>query len=520
MKKISLLLILSLAATLAVKAQKLPGTADSSFNGNGFSLIPAQEKSSTLVTGYLDTAGKPILIGGSQNLQFKWSIGSTRINTDGKLDLSYKNNGYGLIDFDPESNESEYDAFVTSDGGVLHAAAYHGPNGLDMMIYKTSINGTFDLNYGLSGFWKQEIDPGYERPIKIIEDQNGFTLVLGEIPFGPKTIYLARFFPYGGLDSSFGVDGKVLLKPLNESNNAVALIERPQGGYYIICNTDPSGNGKVTVMSISKNGNYNIDLGGPGEIQFQYNKLSTRATSVKYLNGSLIIAGEYDSPQGNTDGFITRLEMDGTINTTFNQTGFNFIRRSFDNPADEEVRDMIISEDSSIFVISVSTLDSNLLIISRFQSDGNVYGQFGNIGGHHHTYLPGSGLANSGIGKLLLDEEKERLYLLGHPSQFNQGVFAYAVYTGKFAEKGGPSSIKGASKLALRLYPNPANQSVRLDLPIEELTVEVFSLQGQRIAQYKNINQFDVSVYTNGTYFVVAHSAGAVYSSRLQIINH
>ncbi len=454
-----------LSTAIAAQAQKLPGTADSSFNSNGFKKVNYGDQTSLVSSAYLDNNGKPVLVGSSMNLQFKWSIGMARLNTNGTLDASFKNNGTSIIDVDPGSNEGIYDAFLSSSGTLWGAGNITGPNGPDMLLIKADQDGVMDLTFANAGFFSLEVYSGYELATQVIEDKNGKVLVLGNAPNGLAKMFLVRVNPNGTIDSSFGGDGIVLLDPLDENNTPVALMERPQGGYYVVSTTSGNGSSKVSIVSVSQNGNYNIDLGGPGEIQFQYQNMDTRAKTAAYHNGSIYVAGDFDGLNGNADGFITRIETDGTINTSFNQTGFNLILTTLANTADEFVKDMVIASDSSIFVSTISFKDSNMLIISRFQPDGNVSGSFGNNNGRHHVYLPESGYPDFAITEMLLDQTTKRLYIMGDPNDgASDFVFAYAVYTGEFAipDNTGLNSVKNT----LAVFPNPSTGTLSIDVDL------------------------------------------------------
>lgn len=499
------------------QAQKLPGTADSSFNLNGFKKVNYGDNTSLVSAAYLDDNSKPVMVGSYLNAQFKWSIGMARLNQNGTLDATFKNNGTSIIDIDPATNESLNDAFLTSTGTLWGTGNMPGPNGTDLMIIKADQDGILDVNFANSGFFSLEIYSGYEVATHIIEDKNGKVLVLGNVPMGLTKMFMVRINPNGTIDSSFGGDGIVFIDPLDENNTPIALMERPKGGYYVVSNTTGNGASKVSIVSVSNNGNYNIDLGGPGEMQFQYQNKDTRASAAAYHNGSIYVAGDFDGPNGNSDGYITRIETDGTINTTFNQNGFNLILRTLANTADEFVKKMVIADDSSIFVSSISFTDSNMMIISRFQPDGNVKGSFGNSG-HQHVYLPEGGYPDFDITALLLDQTSKRLYIMGDPSDGSNGfVFAYAVYTGEFASSGNTAVAKTETK-NVSIYPNPAQNQVSLDLEGEGSKIEVYTLQGQLIAQVTNTNRLDVSAYQNGIYLILAYTNEGIYSGKLQII--
>ncbi|MHB1277437.1 MAG: T9SS type A sorting domain-containing protein [Bacteroidia bacterium] len=505
-----------LSTAVAAQAQKLPGTADSSFNSNGFKKVNYGDQTSLVSSAYLDNNGKLVMVGSSMNAQFKWSIGMARLNTNGTLDVSFKNNGTSIIDVDPANSEGINDVFLSGSGILWGAGNMAGPNGTDMVLIKADQDGVLDVSFANSGFFSLEVSTGYELATHVIEDKNGKVLVLGNAPVGLAKMFLVRVNPNGTIDSSFGGDGIVLLDPLNENNTPVALMERPQGGYYVVSTTTGNGSTKVSIVSVSQNGNYNIDLGGPGEIQFQYQNLPTRASAAAYHNGSIYIAGDFDGPNGNSDGYITRMETDGTINMTFNQTGFNRILTTLANTADEFVKDMVIAEDSSIFVSTISFQDSNMVIISRFQPDGNVNGSFGNNNGRHHVYLPESGYPNFAITALLLDHTAKRLYIMGDPNDgAGDFMYAYAVYTGEFATPNNTGLNSAINTLAI--FPNPSSGTISIakELSGDERLL-LLDMQGRIVMNEATSNTVTLKEeLKNGVYFLKLISNNETYTAKV-----
>ncbi|HCS19126.1 MAG TPA: hypothetical protein DIW47_00940 [Bacteroidetes bacterium] len=507
-----------LSTAIAAQAQKLPGTADSSFNSNGFKKVSYGESTSLVSSAYLDDNGKPVFVGSSMNAQFKWSIGMARLNKNGTLDATFKNNGTSVIDVDPGGSEGIYDAFLSGSGNLWGVGNISGPNGSDMLLIKADQDGVMDVNFANSGFYSLEVDPGYELATHVLEDKNGKVVVLGNAPNGLKSMFLVRVNANGTIDSSFGGDGIMMLDPLGENNTPVALMERPQGGYYVVATTSGNGSTKISVVSVSGNGNYNIDLGGPGEIQFQYQNMPTRASAAAYHNGSIFIAGEFDGPNANYDGFITRLETDGTINTSFNQTGYNLILTTLANTADEFVKDMVISDDSSIFVSTISFKDSNMLIISRFQPDGNVSGSFGNNSGRHHVYLPEAGYPDFDITTLLLDQTSKRLYVMGEPNDgASDFMFAYAVFTGEFAIPDNTGLITTAK--SMEIFPNPTSGSLYVNMELSgNERMLVVDMQGRIVMNEAATNSITLNQdLENGVYFLKLISNNETYTAKVVV---
>lgn len=520
-------LILSTAAFLLsgfLYGQKLPGTADSTFKGNGYGIYDFADKHAQLGSGFVGQNGKLVVIGGSIDNSNKWDAGLTRVNLDGSPDMSFRlNSGPSHIDFNSGENDFFKCFARSSDGGVVAVGGYTGQNGTDLLIVKFNEEGTVQTNFGFNGVNRFEISTGYEVATHVIVDQNNRTVILGNLPTIEKKMFMIRLFPYGGIDSSFAKDGVLLLDPLDRNNIPVALMERPKGGYYVVCNTTGNSESLISVVSVSNNGNYNIDLGGPGMVNLKVDGNDASASDAAYHNGSIFICGDYDGPQGNNDGFLARLETDGTWNSTFAGNGLARIVHNLANPYDEEVSSMVIAPDSSIFIVSTaSTPDTTTLIQSRFKSDGNVEGLYGNKNGSHYDFAIADSVYDFTLYDLVLDTGARRLYILGNQSAPNQsGFFIYATYTGEFKQASGGGGTSGIHQKAsqLRVYPNPASTWLQLELPESEgLEVQLFDLKGT-VVMRTNSSLVDVKDLKSGIYFIRAVQNNQLYTAKIQVLD-
>ncbi|MBI1223012.1 MAG: T9SS type A sorting domain-containing protein [Bacteroidetes bacterium] len=513
--------VTALLSSSILLAQKLPGTADSTFHTNGYGVYSFGDKSAQAVKGVIDKNGQLIVMGGSLNAQFKWDVGLSRYQMNGSEDMSFRMNaGPSHIDFNNLNSDFVHAIAKTQNGDIIAAGGFTGPNGADLMVAKFNQDGIVQINFGLNGVFKMEVDPGYEVATDILEDKDGKIVILGNIPATQKKMFVLRLNPNGVLDSTFDKDGILLLNPQNLNNLPVALLERPEGGYYVICNTTGNGESLVTIHSVSKNGNTNIDLGGTGEVSLKIDGKGTTATDAYYFNRSIFICGTYNGPQNNADGFLARLELDGTWNSAFAGTGFARILHDLSNPYDELTSDLCIAPDSSIFLATVSaTTDTATLIISRYKSDGNVEGLYGNSNGKHQIRSIEGFVLDFSIDDVVLDTGSRRLYLLGNQSNpVSNGFFIYATYTGGFKEgnNGGGTGLNSPSG-QINVFPNPANNHLHIDgLKSESVNVKIYNLQGSLVLTVNSLDM-EVNSLQNGIYILRAQEGNILHTTKFLI---
>jgi len=254
-------------------ARYLPnGTLDTTFNQTGF--INQEDGNSNSREYYavtLDTQGRIIAVGRTDN-----SDGLiARYLPDGTLDTTFNegsvNGAPGFINQEDGNSNSRYyyDVTVDAQGRIIVVGDTDNNDGL---IARYLPDGTLDTNFnagsvnGAPGYINQEGNTNSIAYYSVTLDKQGRIIVVGETDNNDGLI--ARYLPDGTLDTTFNA---------NSVNGAPGYIN--QEG-----NTDSR---------------YYYDV-------------------IVDAQGRIIVVGGTD----NSDGLIARYLPNGTLDTTFNQTGF------------------------------------------------------------------------------------------------------------------------------------------------------------------------------------------------------
>jgi uncharacterized delta-60 repeat protein len=144
---------------------------------------------------------------------------------------------------------------------------------------------------------------------------NGTPGLGGGTPIGT---FLARFTPSGALDSSFGNGGEIVMSGPSTLNG---LTLDASGNIVVVGSTQypPSGG---WAERFTPNGVLDPTFGNGGVVQFPQSTGSlagASAVAIQAGTGSLIVVGPDFGPDGFT---IARLNSNGTLDSTFNGTGF------------------------------------------------------------------------------------------------------------------------------------------------------------------------------------------------------
>lgn len=344
MKKYLELTLVFIAFSFASFAQ--PGAVDLSFNptdtvlGNGANGI--------IRTTSIQSDGK-IIIGGD----FTSFTGITRnyvarLNTDGTLDSTF-NPGTG-------TNGVVYTTSIQNDGKIIIGGNFTSFNGIAIKsIARLNTDGTLDNTFNPIFLDSAVYSTSIQSDGKIIVGGD-FMIYLGMSPYFQNRV--TRLNTDGTLDNTFvasnGVGASGIVRTINIQSNGKIII----GGDFV----DVNGTSRNRIARINTNGTLDTTFNpGTGANNSVY------STSIQ-SDGKIIIGGYFTSFNGIAKKYITRLNADGALDSSFNSgTG-----------ADNYVLTTSFQNDGKIIMGGwFTTYNSNVRnCIARLNSDGTLDSSF------------------------------------------------------------------------------------------------------------------------------------------------
>ncbi len=336
MKKLFTLAFLCLFA-LNTFAQG-PGEVDTNFGTDGaYMFHPSKEDK----FGYFDYIykvlvqedGKILTIGESRTDGYNYAIYVSRHNVDGTLDETYGEGGIVYLKVDPLIYKNcPYDA-VLSEDGLLYIAGftYNGLN--SAFILCLDENGFENTDYGKEGWVVTEQDP-YGIVYEAIDiDSKGRCVVAG---YYNDEILVCRYTKKGELDVTFGNEGKVNIEldPDPAAHSYAYDVKVLDNGKIILCGDKRVGaeEGGMFIWShmvrLKSNGTLDETFGENGVLYLYAGEYAEFALSLDVQpNGKYLVGGHAelwsDTPElPRYESFITRVNVDGTIDETFGEGGF------------------------------------------------------------------------------------------------------------------------------------------------------------------------------------------------------
>jgi uncharacterized delta-60 repeat protein len=177
------------------------GSPDSSFGSGGVYLRVGTSKAPYVGEGLALAPDGKIIVAGQGMGAFV-----TRLNSNGTVDVSFGTNGSVSLPDSGTSSNIFYAPAIQTVGSVNYVVAGGrlGPN-KSVAIARFTMSGILDPTFGINGQTAISFCSNPGRVSSLAFDPSGNILAAGSTSFGgPNFLVLARFSPYGALDTSFG----------------------------------------------------------------------------------------------------------------------------------------------------------------------------------------------------------------------------------------------------------------------------------------------------------------------------
>ena len=405
--------------SITVARYNTDGTADTSFSGDG-------KYEANVTGGTADTSnalavqsdGKVIVAGTTNNSAGDYDLLVTRINTDGTRDTAgwaSATSGWDTRGFAAGSAEQVNPGGVAIDSNGKAVVVGTTSTGYFAVRYNT--NGTLDTGFDTDGIVLNNWGTNSEGKVVAIDASNN-VIVGGDISLNGDFKFSRLAASNGAVDATFGTSGTASVDiSAGKSDVLKAIAIDPSGkivaggacvngaGFFKMCmarlNTNGSldtsfnGTGKVFLSSLSGNDTFDIR-----SLQLLPDLDTANATDYK-----IVVGGQYvQSSPSQAMWLVARFNMDGSLDTTFNTTGYKTFpagpstnigsANSVALQYDEKI--MVFGETSPIDPLNPGFYLNRQITVARLNWDGSLDTTYGTNGFTYATQGSDPGEAYQG----------------------------------------------------------------------------------------------------------------------------
>lgn len=301
-----------------------------------------------------------------------------RYSADGNLDTTFGSGG--LVTAFTGGYESQFsDLAIQSDGKIvavgINVPVLNDPN-FGLVRYNT--DGTLDSTFGSGGLIDINIgtNPTYDGANAIALQPDGKLLVAGYSQpqsAGDSDFVIARFLPDGTLDSTFNSNGRRWIDFSAAQDYASELVFDPVTSKIIVAGyTDDATGTHCALARLNMNGTLDTTFGTMGKVIILFGSNEASPTRLRLqADGTLLMYGGIWDNVNPSGAFLARLTTIGSLDLSFGSGGW------VTNPQ-VDLADFDIQADGKIVV--AMTIYNGAILLQRCLQDGSPDVSFGNGG--------------------------------------------------------------------------------------------------------------------------------------------
>jgi uncharacterized delta-60 repeat protein len=485
------ILILFCAMSCYGKVSGQAGVLDNTFDFDG--LVTTSILGSDFGYSVAIQSDGRIIVGGSGWMPVDFML--TRYNSSGSLDISFDLDGKLTTDF---AGDPDFGGFIAiqNDGKIILTGSSGPFPNYSFSCIRYHSNGSLDNSFDGDG--KVIVPIGTQNETKAVQIQPDGKIVLGGT--SDSTFTLIRFNTDGSLDNSFDSDGILTTSVGTSSSGATSMCLQLDGKILLagICRDGITND--LAVVRYNTNGSIDNTFDVDGIFKYDIGGYNDYCSSVKVQSDGKIILGGQSYNGVDWDMTLLRLNVDGTLDNTFDGDGIALTNLAGSN---EDALSLLIQNNGKI-ILSGYTDSSGTsdFLIARHNTNGSPDNTF------------------AGDGKLIIDfgatsdrltcsalQIDGKIIVGGYISNGTGYDFALARINGDVV---GVQEIDPGNSFAL--FPNPTNGELNLMFQnfVQNTEVNIINTSGKVISRYSNLSgisfKFDVSKISKGLYFIEINS--------------
>lgn len=284
-------------SSYAILRFKMDGSIDSLFGNNGITTIKMSNGVGELKKLLIKPDGKILSAGSVSKPTFESIPLLVQLNEDGSLDSSFGTDG--KVEQYIDDIEKITDIGLAKDGKILVSGQVKNWEYIgDFALLRFLQNGHLDSSFDTNGVVKTDFNDNRVNNLKVENAQglvvlpDGSIVLTGHNLTSPATFALAKYKINGSLDSTFGVDGKVITPIHSISGYANDVVAEESGNFFVSGYTAQGSNSDFVIAKYFSNGRLDSSYGRNSIDTTDFFGFSDIAyASVLQPDGKIVLAG-------------------------------------------------------------------------------------------------------------------------------------------------------------------------------------------------------------------------------------
>ncbi len=321
----SILVLIVFVAILVSTAQATPdapdtpGDLDLTFAGFGQDGIATIGAVNDLLSGVALQADGRIVIAGTR----AGSVLVVRYLSNGVPDATFAGDGSATFSY-PGFSIRVNDVAVQSDGKVV-VAGYVQTSPSSFLLARLTSAGALDTSFGSGGFVTTDFDADVDEASAVLIQPDGKIVAAGTAKVGGDDDFaVARYYPNGGLDGTFGGDGKVTIG-FGGEDWAYDIALQDDGKLVLAGSNAGFFDQDFAVARLNVDGTLDGSLDGDGKLTTGFGNAFDNAYAIALQpDGQIVLLGSHESPDNTLKFAFWRLNPNASPDTTFDGDGDAF----------------------------------------------------------------------------------------------------------------------------------------------------------------------------------------------------
>lgn len=297
----------------------------------------------------IDAKGR-IFVAGSTLIGGKTSFALLCYKADGTLDTTFGFAGKLIADFNGSSDNKGYSVKVDASGKILIAGTSLINGKRDFAVVRYNENGTLDSSFGTGGQVTTDCGGDDDDGKSITIDGSGRVVVAGTALInGKRDFTVVRYKADGTLDTTFGTGGKVTTDCGGGEDEGKSLTIDINGNILVAGTAVINGKRDFTIVRYKADGTLDTSFGTGGKTTVDCGGDDDARTITIDASGKILIGG-LTNITGSTDSAIIRLNVNGTLDTTFG-VGGKLIK---DYGGNDEINSIVLDANGQLVLAGVT----------------------------------------------------------------------------------------------------------------------------------------------------------------------